>query len=89
MLEFWRSLMLRQSNPSTLTAAGLSPKLVLTYPPLRDAEVGDAKPDDGDDDIADMILAVLFSSPNRVSWTKGFAARVGGDPQKYGGDEAA
>lgn len=79
MLEFWRSL-LRQSNPSTLTAAGLSPKLTLAHPPLRDAEVGDGKPD-GDNDT--------ISSPKRASWTKGFAARTGGDTQKYGGDEAA
>ena len=79
MLEFWRSL-LRQSNPSTLTSAGLSPKLILAHPPLRDAEEGDGKPDDGDDEI--------ISSPNRASWTKGFSARTGGEPQKYGGDEA-
>jgi hypothetical protein len=71
---------LRQSNPSILTAAGLSPKLVLTHPPLRDAEFGDGTLDDGD---VDMI-----SSPKRASWTKGFAARTGGDTQKYGGDEA-
>ena len=50
------------------------------HPPLRDAEVGDGKPD-GDNDT--------ISSPKRASWTKGFAARTGGDTQKYGGDEAA
>lgn len=83
MLEFWRSL-LRQSNPSILTAAGLSPKFILTHPPLRDAEDGDGKPDG--DEIAD--IGVFFSSPNRASWIKGLAARTGGDPQKYGGDEA-
>lgn len=71
---------MRQSNPSTLTAAGLSPKLVLAHPPLRDAaEFGDGKPD-GDDD--------MISFPNRASWTKGFAALTGGDTEKYGGDEA-
>lgn len=82
MLEFWRSL-LRQSNPSTLTAAGLSPKLILTHPPLREAEDGDDKPD------GDEIVGIGgFSSPNRASWIKGLAARTGGEPQKYGGDEA-
>lgn len=82
MLEFWQSL-LRQSNPSTLTAAGLSPKLILTHPPLRDAEDGDDKPDG--DEIAGIGG---FSSPNRASWINGLAARTGGEPQKYGGEEA-
>ncbi|KAL5070879.1 hypothetical protein RYX36_021766 [Vicia faba] len=79
MLEFWRSL-LRKSNPSTLNAAHLSPKLTLAHPPLRDVEVGDGKPD-GDGD--------MISSPKQVSWTKRFAAWTGGDTQKYGGDEAS
>lgn len=76
---------MRQSNPSTLTAAGLSPNFILAHPPLRDAEEGDDKPDG--DEIDD--IGVCFSSINRASWTKGFAARTGGDPQKYGGDPAA
>lgn len=83
ILEFWQSL-LRQSNPSTLTAAGLSPKLILTHPPLRDADDGDSKPEG--DEINNVGQS--FSSPKRASWTKGFAARPGGDPQKNGGDEA-
>lgn len=58
MLEFWRSL-LRQSNPSTLTAAGLSPYFILTQPALR----GDDKVD-GD---GDAETGVNFSSPNRAS----------------------
>lgn len=52
MLEFWRSL-LRQSNPSTLTAAGLRPKFILTQPPLRaDEDDGEDKPDGDADGIA-------------------------------------
>lgn len=84
MLEFWWSL-LRQSNPSTLTAAGLGPNFILAHPPLRDAEEGDDKPEGDEIDGK----GVYFSSPNRASWTNGFAARTGGDPQKYGGDAAA
>lgn len=83
MLEFWRSL-LRQSNPSTLTAAGLSPYFILTQPPLRAADDGEDKPD-GD---ANGNAGRGFSSPNRASCTNGLAALLGGDPQKYGGEEA-
>lgn len=85
MLEFWRSL-LRQSNPSTLTAAGLSPYFILTQPPLRDDDVGDIKPEG--DGIGNGDIGVSFSSPNRASWVNGLVALVGGDPQKNGGDEA-
>ena len=81
MLEFWRSL-LRQSNPSTLSAAGLSPNFILAYPPLWDAEDGESKPN------GDEIVDTGLSSPNLSSWIKGLAARTGGEPQKYGGDEA-
>lgn len=28
-----------------------------------------------------------FSFRNRASWIKGFSALLGGDPQKYGGDD--
>ena len=83
MLEFWRSL-LRQSNPSILTAAGLSPYFILMHPPLRDAEDGEEIVEDGDE-IADT--GQFFSSPNRASWINGLAARTGGEPQKNGGDE--
>lgn len=73
-----------QSNPSTLTAAGLGPRLTLTHPLLKDAKDGDDKP--VGDKIAD--IGVFFSSPNRASRTMGLAVRIGGDPQKYGGDKA-
>lgn len=76
---------MRQSNPSTLTAAGLSPNFILAHPPLR--------PDDGDDKpegdgIDNGDIGVNLSSPNRASWIIGLATLVGGDPQKNGGDEA-
>lgn len=89
MLEFWRSLF-RQSNPSTLTAAGLKPTFILTHPPLRADDDGDAKPDgDGLGGIGNIDKWVSLSSPNRTSWVNGFAALLGGDPQKNpGGDEA-
>lgn len=82
MPEFWQSL-LRQSNPSTLTAAGLSPNFILAHPALQDAEDGDSKPEG--DEIVD--IREYSSSPNRASWIKGLEARTGGEPQKYGGDE--
>lgn len=81
MLEFWRSL-LRQSKPSTLTAAGLRPNFILTHPPLR---VGDDKP--VGDEICIAETGVSLSSPKQVSCTRGLAALLGGDPQKYGGDD--
>lgn len=84
MLEFWRSL-LRQSNPSTLTVAGLRPNFILTHPPLRADDDGD----DGDGTCNVESAAANLSSPNRSSCTSGFAALVGGDPQKYGGDDAS
>jgi hypothetical protein len=88
MLEFWRSL-LRQSNPSTLTSAGLSPNFILTHPPPLHAEVdGDDKPEG--DGIDSGEIGVNFSSPNLASWINGLPTLVGGDPQKNGGgDEAA
>lgn len=85
MLEFWRSL-LRQSNPSTLTVAGLSPKFILAHPALSAADDGDAKPEGGGTGNEDKGL--YFSSPNRASWIKGLAALLGGDPQKKGGEDA-
>jgi len=75
---------LRQSNPSTLTVDGLSPKLILTKPALPEPEDGENKPD-GDEVVN---AGSCFSPLNRASWTNGFAARTGGDPQKNGGDEA-
>lgn len=86
MLEFWRSLF-RQSNPSTLTVAGLSPKFILAHPALRADDDGDGKPELGGTCNEDKGLS--FSSPKRASWIKGFAALLGGDPQKKGGEDAA
>lgn len=82
MPEFWRSL-LRQSNPSTLTAAGLCPNFILAHPPLQDSEDGDSKPE-GEENVG---IRRRSSSPKRASWVKGFVALAGGDPMKYG-DEA-
>lgn len=84
MLEFWRSL-LRQSKPSTLTAAGLSPNFILMHAPLREDDDGDETPEG--DGIDNGETGVSFSSPNRASCIKGLADLLGGDPQKYGGDE--
>ena len=58
MLEFAQSL-LRQSNPSTLTVAGLRPNFILTHPPLRADDDGD----DGDDSC-NVERAASLSSPN-------------------------
>lgn len=59
MLEFW------QSNPSTLTAAGLSPKFTLPQPPplTRDGD-GDG---DGRNGESEGETGLSFSSPNRAS----------------------
>lgn len=97
MLEFWRSLF-RQSNPSTLTAAGLKPTFILTHPPFRadedededDDDDGEAKPDgdgDGFGGIGSIDKLKSLSSPNRASRVNGFAALLGGDPQKNGGGD--
>lgn len=84
MRRFWRSLS-RQSKPSTLTVAAVGPNLERTHPLRADEGV------DGDIDRPDGIGSDgtgSFSSPKRASWTNGLAARLGGDPQKKGGDEA-
>lgn len=84
--QFLRSL-LRQSNPSTLTA-GLFPKLARTQPPFLEE-------DDGDKDGPKAVgigdsgeNGAKLSSPNRSSLINGLATLLGGDPQKNGGDEA-
>ena len=64
MLEFWRSL-LRQSNPSTLTSAGLSPNFILTHPPLHAEDDEDDKPEG--DGIDGGEIGASFSSPNLAS----------------------
>lgn len=71
----------RQSKPSILTAAGVRPNLARTQP-LR-GDIGEL-----DWTGRAAIGAGGRSSPKRASWTTGFAARLGGEPQKNGGDEA-
>lgn len=78
MLQLRRSR-LRQSNPSILTAAGLCPNFTLTHPPPPIRE-------DGDGGAA--VSGANFSLPNWASCIRGFEALDGGDPEKYGGDEA-
>lgn len=86
MFELWRSL-LKQLNPSTLTAAGLSPNF--TRPPQPPPLTRDG---DGDGDVrngeSEGETGLSFSSPNRASWANGFDTLLGGDPRKNGGDEA-
>jgi len=84
MLEFWRSL-LRQSNPSTLTMAGLSPNFILAHPPLRADDDGEDKPEGDGMDNGD--IGVSLSSPNLASWINGLPTLDGGDPQKNGGGD--
>ena len=88
MLELWRSLF-KQLNPSTLTAAGLSPNF--TRPPQPPPLTRDGDGDgDGDwrNDESEGETGLSFSSPNRASWANGFDTLLGGDPRKKGGDEA-
>lgn len=65
MFELWRSL-LKQLNPSTLTAAGLSPNF--TRPPQPPPLTRDG---DGDGDVrngeSEGETGLSFSSPNRAS----------------------
>lgn len=86
MFELWRSLF-KQLNPSTLTAAGLSP--YFTRPPQPPPLTRDG---DGEGDVRNVESEgerrLSFSSPNRASWANGFDALLGGDPRKNGGDEA-
>ncbi|GAB2210832.1 hypothetical protein Droror1_Dr00016118 [Drosera rotundifolia] len=86
MLEFERSL-LRQSKPSTLTAAGLRPNFPLAHPPLRAngesvGDVGDGN-DNGDEGEP------FFTPRKRESKTNGLETLDGGDPEKNGGDDGA
>lgn len=78
---------MRQSNPSTLTVAGLRPNFILTQPPFRGVadDEGDGKPDG---EGRGNVNGVSFSSPKRASCTNGLAALLGGDPEKNGGDDA-
>lgn len=73
---------LRQSKPSTRTVAGKTPNLVWAQPCLGDM----GGPDRVSGEVAKS--AGGWFSPNRASWTTGLAARLGGEPQKNGGDVA-
>lgn len=85
MLQLRLSLS-RQSKPSILTA-GLLPKFALIRPPPLRVEDGEgASPDGIGMDRGET--GVNFSSPKRASWISGLDTLLGGDPQKYGGDEA-
>lgn len=70
----------KQSNPSILTVAVVAPNFIILPPPppagfrTRD---GDAA-----EEVAEFWL------PNWASWVRGLEALLGGDPQKYGGDDA-
>lgn len=77
MLQLLLSL-LRQSKPSILTAAGAWPNFIGTQ--LR------AEEEDGEEDAT--VNGLKFPLPNCSSWTTGFEALLGGDPQKNGGDAA-
>lgn len=70
----------RQSKPSTRTAAGRSPNL---------ACLGDIGVTDWASCTGAKGASGGRSSPKRASWTTGFAARSGGEPQKNGGEEAS
>lgn len=89
MPEFWRSL-LRQSKPSTLTGAGLRPNFILAQPDF--IADGDRDPDvaelEGDASFCKVDKGDSFSSPKLASWISGLETRLGGDPQKNGGDDA-
>lgn len=77
--ETLRRSLLKQSNPSILTAAGVCPNFIRAHdPPLR-AE------DDGE--MGGCNNGMNLSLPNCESWIRGFEALLGGDPLKYGGDE--
>ena len=87
MLQFRLLSLSRQSNPSILTA-GLLPKFALTQPPFLEEDDGDEETPEGMG-IESGEIGVIFSSPNRASWIIGLDTRLGGDPLKKGGDEAA
>ena len=84
ILELWRSRF-KQSNPSTLTAGGLSPNFILTQPRDDDGD-GEGKAVDelgwSKGELGESGL--IFSSRKRASCANGFAALLGGEPRKYG-----
>lgn len=81
MLQFCLSLA-RQSKPSILTAAGFWPNFILAHPTLQAEEDGD------EGKVSTLENGLKFPDPKCSSWTTGFETRLGGDPQKNGGDDA-
>lgn len=86
MPQLRRSL-LRQSNPSILTA-GLLPKFGRTQPPCLEDDGEEGKPEVGPAMGESGENGRNFSSPNLSSLISGLDTLLGGDPQKKGGDEA-
>lgn len=78
----------RQSNPSILTAAGLDPNFIILTPPAPPPPPPPPPPAGLRAGDGAREKGVTFSFPNWASWITGFEALLGGDPQKYGGDEA-
>lgn len=80
MLRLRRSR-LRQSNPSTLTAAGLWPNFILTHPPpiLEDGDGGAGNGEGGQS-------CSFLKCASRI---RGLEVLVGGDPEKNGGGDEA
>lgn len=77
----------RQSKPSILTAAGFRPIFVRAQLPELRGDIGEAAaaPPDNTGKGEGSGPTDRFS-PNRASCTTGFPARLGGEPQKNGGD---
>lgn len=90
MLQLRRLSLLRQLNPSILTA-GLLTKVPPMGPTSLSYEDGnsDDVPDAGTGIIECSDTGETFSSPNLVSCINGLDTLRGGDPLKNGGDEAA
>lgn len=82
LLQLLRQPRLRQSKPSTRTAAGTKPNLARAKPWLGGMGGLDWVRGEGAKGAGGV------SSPKWASWTTGFAARLGGEPQKKGGEEA-
>lgn len=91
----WRRSRPKQSKPSTLMAAGLCPNFILTHPPLSPPPPPDLRTDedmDGDDghigDGGAGDKGIRCSLQKRASWITGLDTLHGGDPKKYGGEDA-
>lgn len=87
-MPWLRRSLLRQSNPSILTA-GLSRKFARMQLPFREDDDGEVdKPEEGPVIGESGENERTFSSPNLSSLISGLDTLPGGDPQKIGGDEA-